>query len=290
MNPVAPEAPIKASPFFSQQPGQLFSTQPKSEPTPVSDSWPFRSSLALDSQPKSSPLAGLSAPSPAQASSAAASQDYRTVNLSDLFGFSFPGFSSGQEAGSKVGAADGGGGGGGIGAGLPEVPPHSEPGSSFGAIGSGVRFRTDHALGDEELNEFPSLTDGHVSGTLDSINTEEFQALLGTSALVGDGGVGLGNTSGSCALPQSSSTVSSNPHTTPNLSAGNNICGATWMNYPNSIMSLLQTEGMMEGPVASSINLPVLDDLDDLSSMDEDRLMSILNSGTTPSFMSGRHA
>ncbi|KAJ8281834.1 hypothetical protein COCON_G00043530 [Conger conger] len=287
VNPVAPVPLVKVSPFFSQQPGQLFSTPPKSEPPPLSDTWPFR---ARESQAKASPLPGLSALSPAPATSTAASQDYRTVNLSDLFGFSFTGFPSSQDTGSKVGAADGGGGGaGGIGAGSSEVVPLSEPGPSFGAIGSGVRFRTDHTLGDEELNEFPSLTEGHVSGTLDSINTEEFRALLGQSALVGEGGLGLSNAGGSCTVPQSSSASSSATHNPADLSTGNHICGATWMNYPNSIMSLLQNESMMEGPVATPTNMPVLDDLDDLSSMDEDRLMSILNNGTTPGFMSGHH-
>ncbi|KAJ8350591.1 hypothetical protein SKAU_G00257210 [Synaphobranchus kaupii] len=289
VNPVAPLAPVKVSSFFSQQPGHLFAPQLKAEAVPSSDPWQFRNSLAPESQPKASgPVTGLAAPGPAPP--AAPSQDYRTVNLSDLFGFSFPSFSITQDAGSKVGTVDGGGGGGGgggVGAGVPEVPAHPEPRPSFGPVGSGARFSTGHALGDEELAEFPSLTEGLlVSGTLDSIDTEEFQALLGQSGLAGDG-AGLGNAGGSCPLPLPSFNVT---HNTPEVSAGNHVFGATWMNYPNSIISLLQDEGMMEGPVNTPVsNTPVLDDLDTLSSMDEDRLMSIITSGTQASFMSGHH-
>ncbi|XP_035266061.1 transcription factor p65 [Anguilla anguilla] len=287
VHPVAPVAPVKPSPFFGQQPGQLFSAPPKPEAVPVSEPWQFRGGLALDSQPTASTVTSLSAPGPAP-SAAAPSQDFRTVNLSDLFGFNFP-FSSSQETGSKLGAADGagggagGGGGGGVGAGVPEAAVHSEPGSAFGAIGSGARFRTDHALGDEELAEFPCLRDAHVSGNLDSIDTEAFQALLGQSGMAGDG---LGNAGGSCPMAQSSSASDSSAHEPPDLSANNHVCGGTWMNYPNSIMSLLQNEGMMEVPMAAASNPPVLDDLDDL---DEDRLMSLLNCGTPPSFMPGHH-
>ncbi|KAJ8405402.1 hypothetical protein AAFF_G00318750 [Aldrovandia affinis] len=276
---VNPVAPVKATTFFSQQPGQLFFSQPKVETVPTSDTWQFLNSITLESQPKATPVTSLSGPTPAPPT--APLQDYRTVNLSDLYGFSFPACSSAQATGSGVGGGAGivdGGGCGGVGAGVPEAVTPSEPGTSFAVLGS--RFRTDHVLCDEELPEFPSLIDGHASGTLDSINTEEFQALLGQSGLAGGAtgaGVGLGNPGGACTLPPSSvsSSTTLNP---PDLSASNHLCGGTWMNYPNSILSLLQIDSMMEGPVATPPSLPVgLDDLDGLSSMDEDRLMSILN-------------
>ncbi|KAJ8246792.1 hypothetical protein GJAV_G00255450 [Gymnothorax javanicus] len=283
VNPTAVN-PVASSQFFGQQPGQLFSAPPKSEAVPVSETWGFRSCLGTDSQPKVSTVTGLSAPSSTSAS-ATSSLEYPTVNLQDLFGFNFPAFSGNQDTGSKVGSADGGGGGasnggGGVRAGLPEAPSHSEAAPSFGVIGAGARFRTDHALGDEE---FPSLTDGHASGTLDSINTEEFQALLGQSGLGGD----------SLVLPPTSTALSGAGRNAPDSSAAGShaSCGGTWMNYPNSILNLLQNEGMMDdSAIAPPLHVPILDDLDDLNSAEEDRLMSILNNSNQASFMSGHHA
>ncbi|XP_036404277.1 putative transcription factor p65 homolog [Megalops cyprinoides] len=280
VNPVAPVAPVKAQAFFGQQPGQLFTSQPKTEAAPASEPWQFLSSLTLESQPKASPVAGLSVSNPAP------SQDYHTVNLTDLYDYNYVDFTSSQDPGSGkgvgggAGAVDGSGGGGG-GAGVPEATAPSEPGSSFGALGA--RFRAEPTLCDEELPEFPSLPDGHASVTLDSINTEEFQALLGQGGLAGE--VAACSLPSSCSLPASSSGTAQKP---ADPSASHNGCGSTWMNYPNSILSLLQNEGMMDAPVATPPSLPgTLDDLEDFSSMDEDRLMSILSSTTHASFMSG---
>ncbi|KAI1898514.1 hypothetical protein AGOR_G00073140 [Albula goreensis] len=293
---VNPVAPVKTPNCYIQEPGQLFSPQPKAETVPTSETWQFLNSLTLESQPKATPVTTLSAPGPSSATATALSQDYHTVNLTDLYGFNFPAVSSTQDtsSGFRDGSStiDGDGcKGAGVGVGVPEAAAaSSEPGILFGVLGE--RFRTDHVLGDEELTDFPSVTDGHISGTLDSINTEEFQALLGQNELAKDkvgSKASLGNTGGACSLLPSSSPSCSTAQNHTDLSSSNHNGVRTWMNYPNSILSLLQDEGMIDGPVASphSLSIVVPDDLDDLSCMDDDRLMSILNSGTETSFISG---
>ncbi|XP_035639286.1 putative transcription factor p65 homolog isoform X1 [Oncorhynchus keta] len=256
VNPVAPPraASVKPQPYYdSPQPGQLFRTQPKAEPSSSSpaETWKFLNSLTLDSQHKATPVARFTNPQ----ASAATSQAFPTVNLSDLHGFTFSTFASPQE---PVSAA---------------ATP--EPTSTFGVQDS--QFRVDGPMVDEELPEFPSFSEVHQSGTLDNINIDDFQAMLVQSGLAGEG---PGNSRVSvsqapCHLPATNPVV-------------NNSCGgSTWMNYPNSIVNLLQSEGMIDSSPGNSSQPAVLDDLDVFSSMDEDRLMSILNSGNQAGFVSG---
>uniref|UniRef100_A0A4W5Q732 V-rel avian reticuloendotheliosis viral oncogene homolog A n=1 Tax=Hucho hucho TaxID=62062 RepID=A0A4W5Q732_9TELE len=259
VNPVAPPraASVKPQPYYdSPQPGQLFQTQPKAEPSSSNpaETWKFLNSLTLDSQHKATPVARFTTNPQAQAS-AATSQAFPTVNLSDLHGFTFSTFASPQE---PVSAA---------------ATP--EPTSTFGVQDS--QFRVDGPMVDEELPEFPSFSEVHQSGTLDNINIDDFQAMLVQSGLAGEG---PGN---------SRAPVSQAPCHLPAINpVVNNSCGgSTWMNYPNSIVNLLHSEGMIDSSPGNSSQPAVLDDLDVFSSMDEDRLMSILNSGNQASFVSG---
>lgn len=101
----------------------------------------------------------------------------------------------------------------------------------------------------DELPEFPSFSEVHGSD-MDNINIEDFQALLGHSGL--------------------------RPAEDP---------GSTWMSFPPSIASLIQSESMMEStaPVAPA----VLDDLEVLNSIDDDRFMSMFTSSNQVGFLSG---
>ncbi|XP_035608857.1 transcription factor p65-like isoform X1 [Oncorhynchus keta] len=267
MNPVAPPSAfsVKPQPYYNgPQPGKLFQTQPKAEASSTAaETWKFLNSLTLDSQPKATPVASFTTNPQASAATAASSQAFPTVNLLDFNGFAFHNFACPQE---PVSAA-----------------PTPEPTSTFGVQGS--QFKVD-----EELPEFPSFSEAQAPGTLDSINIEEFQAMLGQSCLAGEGPKSSEASAPQepCHLP-STNTVANNAAQNQADPANHHTgCGgSTWMNYPNSIVSLLQNEGMMESSPGNASQPAALDDLDVLSSMDEDRLMSILNSGNQYSFVPG---
>uniref|UniRef100_A0A3P8YCK3 RHD domain-containing protein n=1 Tax=Esox lucius TaxID=8010 RepID=A0A3P8YCK3_ESOLU len=274
VNPVLPpRAPLKPQQYYnSPQPGQLFQSQPKadssssSSSTSTAETWKFLNSLTLDSQPKANAVPNFIDSAQTQTSTGASltSQAFTTVNLSDLHGFTFPTFTSSQ--GPTGGAS------------IPELT------STFGVQGSQFRVETV----DEDLPEFPSFSEVHPSGTLESINIDDFQALLGQSGLAveGPGSSTASVAQAPCHLP-SANTVANNAgqnHADP----ASNSCGSnTWMNYPNSIVNLLQSEVMMDSTPGNASQPAVLDDLDVFNSMDEDRLMSILNSGNQPGFVSG---
>ncbi|XP_021470958.1 transcription factor p65 isoform X1 [Oncorhynchus mykiss] len=268
MNPVVPPSAfsVKPQPYYNgPQPGKLFQTQPKSEASSTTaETWKFLNSLTLDSQPKATPVASFTTNPQASASTAASSQAFPTVNLLDFNGFAFHNFACPQE---PVSAA-----------------PTPEPTSTFGVQGS--QFKVD-----EELPEFPSFSEAQAPGTLDSINIEEFQAMLGQSCLAGEGPKSSEASApqAPCHLP-STNTVANNNAAQNQADPANHHTGcggSTWMNYPNSIVSLLHNEGMMDSSPSNASQPAALDDLDVLSSMDEDRLMSILNSGNQYSFVPG---
>ncbi|KAK6278338.1 hypothetical protein J4Q44_G00391470 [Coregonus suidteri] len=251
VNPVVPPSAVSVKPqpyYKGPQPGQLFQTQPKAEASSTTaETWKFLNSLTLDSHPKATPVASFTTNPQASAatSSSSSAQAFSTVNLSDLHGFAFSTFACPQE---PVSAA---------------ATP--EPTSTFGVQGS--QFKVD-----EELPEFPSFSEVQPSGTLDSINVDDFQALLGQSGLAGEGPGSSGPSApqAPCQLPST-------------ISCG----GSTWMNYPNSIVNLLQNESMMDSSPGNASQPAVLDDLDVFGSMDEDCLMSILNSSNQTGFVSG---
>lgn len=113
----------------------------------------------------------------------------------------------------------------------------------------------------ENNDEFPSYPDIEPEN-LDSFDPADIQALLGQMEMLGDSGQGS-------ELPGASGL---NQVDAPSNPMGTN---STWMSYPNSIMSQLQNDSLAHIDISS---LPVLEDLGDLSSMEDDRLMSIFSS------------
>ncbi len=89
------------------------------------------------------------------------------------------------------------------------------------------------------------------------------------------------------AAPPSSSAAAQNCAASQNISDTASNPGSTWMNYPNSIVSLLQNESMIDIAPSNNHRPPVLDEFDELMSADEDRLISIFNSGNQARFVSG---
>ncbi|XP_061565499.1 LOW QUALITY PROTEIN: transcription factor p65 [Cololabis saira] len=258
----------KPQPSYSYaQPGQLFSVQTKVEPSSsvstgtTNQTWKIMENLKLGPQPKANPVAfTMSAASSSSSSSSAAvnpaaSQDYSTVNLADLHEF-FPNISSAmaQEPAAAQGSA-----------------PSSQAAGSFSLQGS--QFRVDAPLGDEDIPEFPSFPEAQVP--LEHLNMDDFEDLL-NARLTGEGGSGMLTSCQQTGLP-GSSAAGQNSAAAHNPSDPAGIPGSTWMNYPNSIVNLLQNENMIDTAPSNNNNRPgVLDVFDDLMSADEERLISIL--------------
>ncbi|XP_041840585.1 LOW QUALITY PROTEIN: transcription factor p65 [Melanotaenia boesemani] len=238
------------NPFSLNQPGHLFSVQPKIETASSistatsSQAWKIMESLKLGPQPKANPVANFTmsqATPPSSSSTTTTStthQEYSTVNQADLQEF-FPNIS--MTPASEPVAASG-------------SAASSQISSSFPLQGS--QFRMDPQLGDEDLPSFPSLPEMPCQGTLDSLNMEDFEDLLNPV-----------HVSASSTASQSTSDRASNP-------------GSTWMNYPNSIVNLLQNENMIELPNFSN-QPPYLDDIDELM-QEEERLISIVTVEAKP--------
>ncbi|CAJ1086618.1 transcription factor p65 [Xyrichtys novacula] len=283
--PGASAAKLQSSYSFNQ-PGQLFSVQPKVEtPTSISaattnQTWRIMETLSLGTQPKATPVPNFTMSQPQAASSSTSSasssatasttnQDFSTVNLSDLQRF-FPNISSAiaQEQATTQGGAD------------------SSQNSSAFNIMQGSQFQ-DTPLLDDDIPAFPSFDEVQARGTLDSLNMDDFEDLMNPS-LMGDSTNMMALASGQQPAPSpaaaqngaASSQNSSDPASNP---------GSTWMNYPNSIVSLLQNEVMSDMSSTNNSNHrpAVLDEFDELMSADEDRLISIFNSGSQARFVSG---
>uniref|UniRef100_A0A4W4GGJ7 RHD domain-containing protein n=2 Tax=Electrophorus electricus TaxID=8005 RepID=A0A4W4GGJ7_ELEEL len=265
LNPVSSVSSLKTQPFFSTTPsGHLF-TQPKVEPLAAvpsaGDTWPFLNSVTV--QPA---VTATAAPLPA-------SQDFHTVNLSDLRDFAFnTSFTSSAPEKTDVGPRRDGTG----------TAVAQDVQNNFSAPSMG-NFRVDPSV-DEELPEFPSFSDAQTSD-VENIDIEAFQVLLGQSGLPGE--AASGNSTSVChtiATASTSDTAGSGTESAVS-NAGNST--ATWMNFPPSIANLLQSDQIVDSPVTMPSISVTFDDMDVLSSMDEDRLMSIFNSGTQVSFLSG---
>lgn len=231
-------------------------------------------SLKLGPQPKANPvptftMSAAPTPSSSTTTTAAAHQDYSTVNLSDLHEF-FPNIAQEAASGQVV------------------APP---AGSSFALQES--QFRVDATLVDEEIPEFPSFPDAQVHGTLDSLNMDDLVDLLNPRHMseAGNGASGLPSCQ-QASVPKSTAAAQTGAASQSTSEAPSNP-GLTYMNYPNSIANLLRSEDMMSLGAGLSINnsnhnqATVLDDLDELMSADEDRLMSIFNSTGQAGFVSG---
>ncbi|KAM4611935.1 transcription factor p65 isoform 2-T2 [Polymixia lowei] len=276
--PVVPSAKLHSSYSSFVQPGQLFSVQPKVEAPPTvsttttSQTWEFMETLTLESQPKATPVSNYSLNQASASSTSAANQDYSTVNLSDLPDFAFPTFSS--TAAHEPAASQG-------------TTASSQTSSSFTLQGS--QFRADAPLVEDDIPEFPSFSETQATGTLESLIMDDFEELLGRR-LVGDGNSAsmLAQAPSHQATSASSSNTAQNNTASQNLTDPANNPGSTWMNYPNSIVTLLQNESMIDSSSSNAANQHVvLDEFDELMSADEERLMSILNSGSQAGFVSG---
>lgn len=264
---VVPTGPLGAKSHTQYfQPGQLFSEQTKVEASNMSaaptNQWKM---TGLGSQPKANPVSSFSMnPSPATVSSTIAStsnQDYSTVNLSDLHEF-FPNISSTitqqEPSASQINLAS------------------SQTSNSF-ALQS-TQFRADPTLVDDDIPDFPSFTEGQVPVNLDSLNMDDLEDLLNPQL------VGVNHPSCHQTGPSASSTAAQTSAAPQNTSDPASTPGSTWMNYPNSIVHLLQNEIMTD---SRPNNNQMLEDFDELMSADEDRLISIFNSGSQAGFVSG---
>ncbi|KAM6959918.1 transcription factor p65 [Tautogolabrus adspersus] len=242
----------KLQPSYSyNQPGQLFSVQPKVESSPsisaatTSQTWRIMEGLSLGTQPKATPVPNFTMSQPqaptSSATTSTANQDFSTINMSDLHKYSL----------------------------------------------QGSQFPVDLPPLDDDVTGFPSFDETQARGTLDSLNMDDFEDLMNPS-LIGDSGNNMVLSSCQQAVPSSAaaqngaalSQISFDPSGNP---------GSTWMNYPNSIVNLLQNEVMNDVPPTNNNNHrpPVLDEFDELMSADEDRLISIFSSGSQARFVSG---
>lgn len=281
----------KPQPSYSfNQPGQLFSVQTKVESSPSSSAstssqtWRIMESLKLGPQSKATAVPSFpgvqtqAAPSSSGSSSnttAALNQDYSTVNFSDLHEF-FPNISSAmaQDAASSQGSV-----------------ASSQASSSFTLQGS--QFRGEPTMVEDDIPEFPSFPEPQAPGTLDSIDMGAFEDLL-NPALISDCGNGASMLSQvSCQQGVAPSSTGAAHNGGAAAAAANSSSdptgnpGSTWMNYPNSIVSLLQNEAMIEPLPNNNHRPPVLDEFDELMSADEDRLISIFNNAGQARFVPG---
>ncbi|XP_051996193.1 LOW QUALITY PROTEIN: transcription factor p65 [Xyrauchen texanus] len=262
-----------SSSHFSPAPGQLFTQQTQNlhkveSSTPTSETWKFLNSLTMDP-----PSKAVAFPSQASAS-APLPQDFPTVNLRDLHDFPFNTFTARPQDPVNTGT------------GVEAVGSSSAVAQEIqNPFGTGA-FRVDAGLPEDDLPEmsFPSFPDPQGSD-VDNINIDDFQALLGQSGLSGETGLGaMGNSLiGKSACQISTTNAAGDALEQSANHMGNN---STWMTFPPSIANLLQNENMMDSPSAPPSASVVLDDLEVLNSMDEDRLMSFFTSNNQ-GFLSG---
>ncbi|KAM4713976.1 transcription factor p65 isoform 2-T2 [Anableps anableps] len=272
---VAPAA-SGLKPYPYSQPGQLFSVQPKVEaPSSIatattSQTWKIMESLKLGPTNPVPTFTMSSAPVPSSSTtSTTANHEYSTVNLSDLHEF-FPNISSpmAQESAAPQGST---------------ATPQT--GSSFPLQES--QFRVDPPLVDDDIPEFPSFSDPQGPGTLDSLNMDEFEDLLNPRLMSEDGtGAAMLASSQQGVLSISAAAASQNGAASQNPSDHVTNPGSTYMNYPNSIVNLLRNEDILSSN-NNNQQASVLDDFDVLMSTDDDRLISIFNSGSQAGFVSG---
>ncbi|XP_056298194.1 transcription factor p65 isoform X2 [Pseudoliparis swirei] len=253
----------KAQPSYSYQPGQPFSVQPKAEASAATanQTWRIVESLNPGPQPKATPVANftisrVAPPCSVTAATSAANQEYSTVNLADLQQQFFPDISTSmvQETPASRGSSS----------------CSSQSGLSFALAGS--QYHVDAPLVDDGIPEFPSL------------NMEDFEDLLNPVLMNVSGDGAPMSAQASCQQSAAVSSTAAYGAASQNNSDPAGIPGSTWMNYPYSIVHLLQNEGMIDN---GNHRPPVLDECDELMSADEDRLISIFNGGSQAGFVSG---
>lgn len=270
---LAPPAAIsaRAQPAYCYpQPPQTYPHhQPKVEPSASISSicsssaqpWKRLETLTITPQPKVTPISvpafAQSQPTVTAPPPASSTQDYSTVNLSDLHDF-FPNYTSaiGLEPVSSQPAA----------AAVASVP------ASSSASSSQVQAPQYHVDGTIDYDAFPSFSDPQDGGTLESLNMDDFMDLVSpvTQLQVSEAG-GAGQAACQPAgqgHSQGASEQVANP-------------GSAWMDYPSSITDLLNNENMMDtlgaGGGSNGVQ-PHIGDFDGFMSTDDERLISILNS------------
>lgn len=234
------------------------------------DTWKFLPSLTLDNQPKATPVNLFTSQAPVSTTTgpgvSSTAQDYPTVNLADLHGLTFGGFPTAQDSG------------------LVNAASRSNRETSNAAVGSQSHQASmapdpaqDFTYSDEDLPEFPSFSDQQSSGNLDNI-LDEFQTLLAqTNETAITAATVIGAQASGCQLTSSipCSTAATNmAHPVANH-MGNDSTTTTLMNYPASLANLLHSDCSISSPNVPQIPIS-LDDMD-MNSIDDDRLMSILN-------------
>ncbi|XP_062864749.1 transcription factor p65 isoform X2 [Trichomycterus rosablanca] len=238
-----------ASMFSSPPPGSLF-TQPKSELSPsTGGTYKYLSSVKV--QP------GPSAASTSPSVSSSANQDFSTI---DLHGFAFSTFSPSISDQTEVRRSR-------------DTATNNTHATMVTQEVQNAYASTIAPIDDNEIPDFPSFSEAQTSD-VENINIDEFQALL--RQLPVDINQGTGLCQSTMVTPADNSTTSSNTE-----EVSRNVNNSTWMSFPPSIVSLLQSEHNLDAIVSNVPAMPgTLDDMDVLSSIDEDRLMSIFNSGS----------
>ncbi|KAJ3585226.1 hypothetical protein NHX12_013947 [Muraenolepis orangiensis] len=279
----------KPTPFSYIHPGQLFSAQSKVESSPASSFSSSSSSNMSGSQPWNVPALPMATPpllstyttntTPSQGSpfSSVANTEFSTVNLSDLVDMSYPAFATPTHSHTPSPAAHESMSSQGISSSSSSSSSQPATASGPAASSSLSQFLA------EDLPEFPRFG----NDALESIIMDDFEELL-TQKLLAEGGMGGSTHTGTHHhqhqhhLHQpvgSSSSQNTGSSGTQNHGDPSTLPGSTWMNYPNSIVNLLQIEGMMASSPGNQGNHSTgqLEDYDLLTSADEERIMSILN-------------
>lgn len=147
-----------------------------------------------------------------------------------------------------------------------------EPSSSQGGAASfslaASHFRVDSAL----MEDFPSFPEAQCQSGLGSLTMEDFDDFLNPE--------GGGLAAGQPPAPPAATAAAA-------ASSAASAPGSTWMNYPHTIVNLLQSEGLAEAAGGGGQPPAVLDDYDVLTSADEERLISIFDSGNQARYVSG---
>lgn len=262
---VAPPAAVPGRAYCYPSPSQPFPHhQPKVEPTLSSISsastqpWKILETLTIASQPKATPISApafaQNQPNPSSATappSASSTQDYSTVNLSDLHEF-FPNYTSAM--------------------GLDAPPPQPSSSSSSSAQIQSSQYHVEAAI---DYDDFPSFSDAQDGGTLESLNMDDFVDLVNpvNRLQVSDG-----------AAPQPACQQAASAAANGGQGATEQAAnpGSTWMDYPTSITDLLNNENMLDtlGAASGSSNgvQPHMGEFEGFMSTDDERLISILNS------------
>ncbi|KAF6739117.1 Transcription factor p65 [Oryzias melastigma] len=255
--------------YLFGQPSQV-SVQPKVEVPSLSLNQPWR---FMEPQKKdlqlNNPGTGFSAssssatpPSSTTIAAATASNQYSTVNIRDLQDF-FPNILTHMNQEAEATQAS-------------SAPPQAS--SSFPIHESPFAENQQ-----EDLPEFPSFPDSQLPITLDSLNMDDFEDLLNVSDCAA-AGMGSSRQQPHAAAPPQNHTAGQNPSDP----AGNP--GSTWMNYPNSIVNLLQNEGMIDAAPLNNHHGGYAEPDDyQLLSADDDRLISIYENENQAEFVAGHH-